>query len=125
MGAGGSFPLDFCMHARTVFPVSPKFSGTGCFVLFVSFLCHVYSCLLGRARGLRLGQCASGIEPGSPHRKSRIAGAEVRLRGIDFSIAQTVTMTETVLGATTFTTSTSSRNHVLGRYMRSRVASSN
>ena len=41
---------------------------------------------------------------GSPHRKSRIAGAEVRLREIDFSIAQTVTMTETVLGATTFTT---------------------
>ena len=41
---------------------------------------------------------------GSPHRKSRIAGAEVRLRGIDFSIALTITVTETVLGATTFTT---------------------
>ena len=39
---------------------------------------------------------------GSRHMKIRLAGAEVRLRGIDFSIAQTVTMTEAVPGATTF-----------------------
>ena len=41
---------------------------------------------------------------GSLQRKIRLAGAEVRLRGIDFSIALTITVTETVLGATTFTT---------------------
>jgi len=65
VGLSGSFPLDLCMHARTRFPVSPKEFGDGLFCSLVSFLCHEYSCLLGRRRGLCQGVCVTGIVPGS------------------------------------------------------------
>ena len=62
---------------------------------------------------------------GTPKRKSDVPGRELRHRGIDISIAQTITTFETYPGAITFTTQAAANSHVLDRHMRTRVASSN